>query len=87
MFGKDITKRISTTFVKAVHAFFKKNLPDRSFPAEIDANFQLTRDKQHGDLTSNIAMRLASVLSRSPQDVASGVMAAFREALEKSETE
>ncbi|MGB2599295.1 MAG: arginine--tRNA ligase [Candidatus Omnitrophota bacterium] len=85
MFGKDITKRISATFVKAVHAFFKKNFPDRSFPEEIDANFQLTRDKQHGDLTSNIAMRLASVLSRSPQDVGNGVMAAFREALEKSD--
>jgi arginyl-tRNA synthetase len=85
MFGKDISKRISRTFLKAAGAYFKRNFPDTAFPEEIDATLQLVRDKQYGDLTSNVAMRLASVCKRPPQEIAEGVIRAFRETLEKED--
>ena len=85
MFGKDISKRISQSFLKAVRTYFKKNFPDLTFPDEIDSALQLIRDKQYGDLTSNIAMRLASVCKRSPQELGEGIIVSFREALEGSD--
>ena len=36
-----------------------------------------TRDANHGDFTSNIALRLAKKMSRSPRDLAVEIVAAF----------
>ncbi|MFQ5951972.1 MAG: arginine--tRNA ligase [Candidatus Omnitrophota bacterium] len=83
MFGKDISKRISTTFVKAVQAYFRKNFPNLSFPEAVDIILQVTRDKQHGDLAANIAMRLAPFVSQSPDKIAQDIIEAFKGMLEK----
>ncbi|MGD2278606.1 MAG: arginine--tRNA ligase [Candidatus Omnitrophota bacterium] len=79
MFGKDISKKISATFLKAVRAYFRKNFPNESFPGSVEPILQLTREKGHGDLTSNIAMRLASVCKRSPEVIGKDIIQTFHD--------
>lgn len=78
MLGKDVSKRIDSALLKACRNYFQKNLPDISFPEKIDVSLQVTRDPRHGDLTSNIAMRLASSTSLSPDVLGKGIVAEFK---------
>ena len=83
MLGKDVSKKITKTLLKACRKYFQENLPDISFPEEIETSLQVPRDPGHGDLTSNIAMRLASAARCSPAVLGEGLIAIFRDSLEK----
>ncbi|MFH1837781.1 MAG: arginine--tRNA ligase [Candidatus Omnitrophota bacterium] len=79
MFGKDIVKQIEEFLLNACKEYFLKNLPDISFSEEIDVSLQITRDPSHGDLTSNIAMRLASQVKNQPAVIGKELIAIFEE--------
>ncbi|MGB2630104.1 MAG: arginine--tRNA ligase [Candidatus Omnitrophota bacterium] len=85
MFGKDISKKISSTFLKAVHAYFKENFPHLSFPETVEPILQVIRDKKHGDLTSSVAMRLAPVVSRSPDSIGRDIIESFRDMIKNTD--
>ena len=84
MLGKDVSKRITGTLLKASRKYFSENLPDATFPEDIEVILEVTRDAQHGDLTSNIAMRLASEARKPPAEVAEGIVSSLRELLDKT---
>lgn len=48
-------------------------------PADLTPNFQIdyTKDKQHGDFASNIALSLAKTLGRKPREIADQIKAAI----------
>ncbi|MEA3489122.1 MAG: arginine--tRNA ligase [Candidatus Omnitrophota bacterium] len=79
MLGKDVSKRITKNLLEACKKYFQVNLPDSTFPDNVDAALQLTRDAKHGDLTSNIAMRLASSARVPPAELGEGIIAVFRD--------
>jgi len=84
MLGKDISKRIRRTLSEASRTYFQENLPDTPFPEETEIVLQVTRDSRHGDLSSNVAMRLASAARRSPVVLGEGIIANFRSLMEKA---
>ncbi len=59
------------------------------FDADLQANIQVenTRDKQHGDLASNVALTLAKAARRSPRDIAQLICDNLPAAAEVSKTE
>ncbi len=81
MLEKDVSKKISKALVEACQKYFKENIPDTACPDGIDVSLKLTRDHKHGDLTSNIAMRLARAAKRSPQDIGAGVVELFKKTI------
>lgn len=85
MYGKDITEKISEVLLESCKKYFQENLPDTPFPEGVDVCLQPARDAKHGDLTSNIAMRLARSAKRPPKDLAEGFAAAFLSAIENNE--
>ncbi|MFH1847433.1 MAG: arginine--tRNA ligase [Candidatus Omnitrophota bacterium] len=85
MLGKDLTKKISTILLKACKSYFKKNLPEVMFPENIDPGLQITRDQAHGDLSSNIAMCLASSARKSPLNLGTGIVSVLEELVAVSE--
>ncbi|MFC1548416.1 arginine--tRNA ligase [Candidatus Omnitrophota bacterium] len=84
MLGKDVSKRIKEALSEACKKYFQENLPDIAFPEDIDLDLQITRDSKHGDLSSNVAMRLASLARISPAQVGEGIISAFRDEAEKT---
>jgi arginyl-tRNA synthetase len=46
-------------------------------PGDLDPQIERTRDAQHGDFTSNVALRLAKKLGAKPRDLASQIIAAL----------
>ena len=57
-----------------------KSLPELSESSEIASihtTVERTRDSRHGDFTTNIAMRLAKSVGRSPRDVAQMIVTAI----------
>ncbi|MFH1552821.1 MAG: arginine--tRNA ligase [Candidatus Omnitrophota bacterium] len=84
MLGKDVSRRIEEALLKVCRKYFQENLPDRSFPETIEVFLQVTRDAKHGDLTSNVALRLAPVLGISPSVLAEGIAAIFRDQMDKA---
>ncbi|MBD3426163.1 MAG: arginine--tRNA ligase [Candidatus Omnitrophica bacterium] len=79
MLGKDLSRRIAEALFKACRNYFQKNLPDKDFPEETDVALQLTRDIKHGDLTSNVAMRLASRAGMNPAQLGKGIIGEFEQ--------
>ena len=79
MLGKDLSKTIEEALLKACKKYFRENLPDRTFPENISGILQLARDHKHGDLASNVAMRLSSAAALPPAKLAEGVVAFFNE--------
>jgi len=74
MVKKDISGKISGIIIKALLGFFEDEKPGVVLPDITDKDLlQPTKDKQHGDMTSNIAMRLAKHAGMSPADIASGI--------------
>ncbi|MGD8324562.1 MAG: arginine--tRNA ligase, partial [Gammaproteobacteria bacterium] len=45
--------------------------------AEMDPQIERTRDRRHGDFTSNVAMRAAKTLGRPPREIAALIVAAI----------
>lgn len=81
MRGKEVSQRISGILLEACRLYFHDNLPDIVFPSELDAAFQVAKDSRHADLSSNAAMRLASIAKRSPQQLADGIIPIFKKLL------
>jgi len=79
MFGKDISKEIEKYLLASCRLYFSSNLPGISLPEDLDISLQVTRDEAHGDLSSNVAMRLASLAKCSPQVLGEAVLIIFRE--------
>jgi arginyl-tRNA synthetase len=78
MHGKDVSKKIEELLIVSSEIYFHQNLPDVIFPKDIGDTLQLTRDPRHGDMTSNIAMRLASAAKRSPKEVGLGILSVLK---------
>ncbi|MGB2600450.1 MAG: arginine--tRNA ligase [Candidatus Omnitrophota bacterium] len=85
MLGKDVSRRIAEALFEASKKYFQENLTDIPFPENIDVALQITRDSKHGDMSSNVAMRLASQAKKSPAEIGKGIVAAFAEQAEKDE--
>lgn len=85
MLGKDISRRIAEALFEACKKYFKDTLPDIPFPEDIDVTLQITRDSKHGDMSSNVAMRLASQAKKPPKEVGKGIVEAFTAQAEKDE--
>ncbi len=84
MLGKDVSKRIKEALTEACKKYFQENLPEVSLPEDFNVELQITRDSKHGDLSSNLAMRLASLGRVSPQALGKGVIDSFREGAAKT---
>jgi arginyl-tRNA synthetase len=84
MLGKDVSKRIKEALTEACKKYFQENLPNVSLPEDFDVELQITRDSKHGDLSSNLAMRLASLARVSPQAPGKGVIDSFRKEAERT---
>lgn len=79
MLCKDISKKISKVLLDSCEEYFRKNLPDKSFPEAEDISLQITREEKHGDLTSNVAMRLGSIVKLNPKTLGDGIIEIFHE--------
>ncbi|MFH1877359.1 MAG: arginine--tRNA ligase [Candidatus Omnitrophota bacterium] len=79
MQGKDIVKTIEEVLLTAAKKYFQENLPEEKFPDNTYASLQLPRDSRHGDLTSNIAMRLSKAAKCSPAALGGAVISIFKE--------
>ena len=83
MLGKDVSQKIEEILLASSKKYFKRTLPEVAFPEDIDVSLQLTKDPKHGDMTSNVAMRLASIAKKSPKDIGEGIVAELREDLSR----
>ena len=84
MFGKDISQKIEEVLLKSSKIYFHENLPSKTFPGGIEELLQITKDSKHGDLTSNIAMRLASHAAEAPAELGKGILKIFHDQLAKT---
>ena len=80
----NIPEKIERALLSAARGYVRENFPDKEFPGDIHGCIQPTRESKHGDLSSNIAMRLASFLKSPPDRIGKGMIEAFRAALEAS---
>ncbi len=85
MLGKDVTERIEKALLEAAKKYFQNYLPDSTFPENEKASLQLTRESKHGDLTSNIAMRLAASARCSPILLGEGIVKALKALLAQTD--
>ena len=83
MLGKDVSQKIEEILLSSSKKYFQHNLPEAVFPEDIDVSLQLTKDPKHGDLTSNVAMRLASIAKKNPKDIGEGIVSELREDLSR----
>ncbi|MFH1411081.1 MAG: arginine--tRNA ligase [Candidatus Omnitrophota bacterium] len=74
MLGTDIAKNIEKLLLAACREYFHDNIPGGTFPEGVDVSLQVTREAKHGDLTSNVAMRLASIGKVSPAVLGGGLI-------------
>jgi arginyl-tRNA synthetase len=81
MRGRDIAIHIEKELLASAKRYAGKNFPDMAFPDEIKSALQLTRESGHGDLSSNIAMRLASSFKRSPLEIGQGMIGEFKRSI------
>jgi arginyl-tRNA synthetase len=77
MAGKDVAKGIEEALLAVSKKYVAENFEGIVFPEEIRSVLQLTREAGHGDLSSNIAMRLASLLKRPPIEIGRGIIGMF----------
>lgn len=74
MQGKDILEKIEELLLASSSEYFKDSPGSSVAPELAKGSLQLTRDVRHGDMTSNIAMRLASSAGKPPREIAKGVL-------------
>ncbi|NQT32621.1 MAG: arginine--tRNA ligase [Candidatus Omnitrophica bacterium] len=84
MLNKNVSEKLVEALTKACKQYFQEHLPDAVFPKDAEISIQMTRDPGHGDLTSNAAMRLASLAKRSPKVVGEGVVTLLEDQIERS---
>ena len=78
MRSNDISKEIEKAFLLSAKRYVEEKFPGSLFPSEIKSALQLIRETGHGDLTSNIAMRLASIVKKAPMEIGNGIIEVFR---------
>ena len=83
--SNDISKNIERELLSAARKFAVENFPDMSFPENINSKLQITREAEHGDMSSNIAMRLASLLKRPPVEISRGIADEFNRAMKDTD--
>ncbi|MFA6635742.1 MAG: arginine--tRNA ligase [Candidatus Omnitrophota bacterium] len=81
MRGRDIAIHIEKELLAVSKRYAKKNFPEMAFPEEIKSALQPTRESGHGDLSSNIAMRLASSFKRPPFEIGQGMIIEFKRSI------
>ncbi|MFH1305806.1 MAG: arginine--tRNA ligase, partial [Candidatus Omnitrophota bacterium] len=84
MFCENVSERLGKCLFRASEEYFRDNLPDVSFPDGMEVTLQISRDPAHGDLTSNVAMRLASVIGKNPAVLGEGIIRVFRDRIKKT---
>jgi arginyl-tRNA synthetase len=82
MLKKDIEKKITELFKETLAVYFQENHPNLAIPDNLDIVLQTAKDKKHGDLTSNIAMRLASCVKLSPIEISRDLASRLNKTLE-----
>ncbi|MDP8298940.1 MAG: arginine--tRNA ligase [Candidatus Tantalella remota] len=79
MLNKEISKKIEKALEEACRKYFVKSLNGIEIPEGTEFSLQVTRDSRHGDLTSNVAMQLASSVRTAPPVMAEGIAGEFAE--------
>ncbi len=80
----DLSENIERTLLLSARKFAREQFPDAHFPEDMNCVLQLTREADHGDLSSNIAMRLASLFKRSPVEIGQGIVNEFNSAVKNT---
>jgi arginyl-tRNA synthetase len=75
---KDMSTSIEGTLLSAAGKFVESKFPELCFPRDMKCALQLVREAEHGDLSSNIALRLASFLKKPPLEIAEGIVDGFK---------
>jgi len=83
MSQKNDTSKISEIILKSLREYFAENVSGVSLPQNIEISLQLTKDKQFGDVTSNIAMQMASLAKKPPAVIAESVSVIINRMIEK----
>ncbi|MBD3295750.1 MAG: arginine--tRNA ligase, partial [Candidatus Omnitrophica bacterium] len=78
MLKRELTEKIQEMLLRSCRSYFEQNISGKTYPEELDITLQITRDPAHGDLSSNIAMRLARSAGRSPVEIAESVVPVLR---------
>ena len=66
----EVEKHIISLLEKTVKEVFSDLNLNPPSPHELKADLEIPKDKSHGDLSCNIAMRVCKAASRSPMDIA-----------------
>ena len=77
MLNKEVQEKIRETLIEALQKYFKDTLPAVVLPEQIDLRLQPAKDKVHGDITTNVAMTLASCAKTSPMKLSEGIVGVF----------
>jgi len=75
MSKKSFIENISDIILKAFQDVFHEMCPGTPLPVIPENHLQEPKDKQFGDLTSNIAMRVARVMGASPNVISDKISA------------
>src|SRR5262249_24876482 len=72
---KYLKQQLEHLLQAAVRALAGGTLPDAPDPAAVSV--ERTRDAQHGDFATNVALRLAKAARRNPRELAQAIVAAL----------
>jgi arginyl-tRNA synthetase len=81
MYHGEIEQSIGTLLEKSLHRVFKDLGVHAGQFKETKAEIEIPKEKAHGDLSSNIAMRACKGARKSPQDLAALIKARFEASL------
>ncbi len=84
MLEKDVSKKVEAALLSACRQYFKEKLQGVSLPSDIDVSLQVARDSRHGDLASNVAMKLVSVAKQPLPILGERITENFRDILKKT---
>jgi len=78
----EVQKRLENSLLEIIENISKEHAA-KNLPNDIDLGLGITKDYKHGDLTTNIAMRLARNLSLDSMDLASRIKEKLATSLKK----
>jgi len=73
MLTREIQDKITEIFINSIRGYFSEKFPDVTLPEDLDIEIRVIHDEGHGDVSSNIAMRLASIAKCSPMTLSEGI--------------
>jgi len=85
MSGKNCTEKLSEAILIAVRKYFKENLPDKTFKKERSVIVQPAKNREHGDLATNVAMVLASESGKTPSELSLGLIPMIQAAVDETD--